>query len=231
VLPQLVLSVICAETSTDQLKGTPRQQTANREHLLQSLHTTLIHLGDLSRYRETELSGKERNWGPAIGFYDLAVTILPSSGLSYNQLAVIALSDGNLFRATYQLYRALSSEEPHPQAENNLRRAFYKISAAWKANELSTIPAMTAGAGLPSGLIALYLRLISIFYHGKSFSEREELETEVITQLETNLTTKETDSSPTKLVIINIAAGHAAQERLMRAEGMHRQYFTFHFGN
>ena len=87
-----------------------------RTRILQSCHATLIRLGDLSRYRETELVAKDRNWGPAIGYYDLAMVIYPASGASHNQLAVIALADGNHLRATYHLYRALSAHEPHPSA-------------------------------------------------------------------------------------------------------------------
>jgi hypothetical protein len=145
---------------------------------------------------------------------------LPTSGISYNQLAVIALADGNFFRASYQLYRALSAKEPHPQADTNLRRAFYKISAAWKSNELSTVPAMTAGASLPRGLVAVYLRLLSTYYHGKVFSEREELENEVLTQLAVDLRSRPTESSPVKMVMINIAAGHAAEARVLKSGGM-----------
>lgn len=192
---------------------------AQRQLLLLSLHTTLIHLGDLSRYRESELSAKERNWGPAVGFYDLASSVLPGSGFSYNQLAVVALADGNLFRATYQLYRALCAEKPHPQAEPNLKKAFYQISEAWKNNELSKTPAMTAGAGLPQGLVAFYLWLVSNYYHGKSLAERESLENEILSQLAVDLKQRSTESSPAKLVMINIASGHAAQERLVASKG------------
>jgi hypothetical protein len=54
-----------------------------RRLILQSCHATLIRLGDLSRYRESELVSKDRNWGPAIGYYDLASVINPASGGNY----------------------------------------------------------------------------------------------------------------------------------------------------
>lgn len=179
----------------------------------------MIYLGDLSRYRETELPGKERNWGPAVGFYDLATSILPSSGLSYNQLAVIALLDGSLFRATYQLWRSLSTEEPHPQADQNLERASKKVNTAWKDADLKDNPSMTAGAGLPRSMVACYLRLISQTYLGRSFVGREELENEVVNQLAVDLRKQSPESSPHKLVIINIAAGHREQENLEKSVG------------
>lgn len=101
----------------------------------------------------------------------------------------------------------------------NLRRTFYKISDAWKKNELSTIPTLTGGASLPKGLVAFFLRLLSTYYHGKAFSERDELEAEVISQLRVDLKKEPAEAPPAKLVIVNIAAGHAAQDRLLKSEG------------
>lgn len=230
-MPSLLLSQRLA-TNRHAARAQTRQSViqVDRQQILLSCHATLIHLGDLSRYRETELAAKERNWGPAVGFYDLAINVLPSSGNSYNQLAVIALADTNLFRATYQLYRALSAEDPHPQADTNLKRAFYKISGAWKGKELLTDPATTAGANLPSGLVAFYLRLLSLYHHGKDFAERNELEAEVISQLEVDLKKRPAEGTPLKMVMINIAAGHAAQERLLKAFCKYDP-LTFHLNN
>jgi hypothetical protein len=117
-----------------------------RKRILQSCHATLIRLGDLSRYRESELVSKDRNWGPAIGYYDLASVINPASGASQNQLAIIALADGNHLRATYHLYRALSAQEPHPTAKGNLEIELRKIMSAWAKRELIR----PEDAGIPS---------------------------------------------------------------------------------
>ncbi|KKA21903.1 hypothetical protein T310_4067 [Rasamsonia emersonii CBS 393.64] len=156
-----------------------------RKRVLLSCHATLIRLGDLSRYRETELvSGKNRNWGPAIGYYDLASVINPDSGASHNQLAVIALADGNHLRATYHLYMALSAKDPHPTSKGNLEIEFRKIMNAWAKREL--IP--REDAGIPGkALTPWFVYLHAQCYKGVDFPEHDELENEVLSQLAVDL--------------------------------------------
>ena len=91
-----------------------------------SCYQTLIRLGDLSRWRETQLATKYRNWGPAIGYYELANRIYPDLGTSHNQLAVIAQNDGNYFDVIYHLYRALAVAEPCLGSKTNLQIHFKK---------------------------------------------------------------------------------------------------------
>jgi len=211
--------------SNDRLGSTasglrPALPATQKHQLLLSCYRALIQLGDLSRYRETELSGDERDWAPAIGYYDLARVMYPSSGISHNQLAVIALADANLFRATYHLYRALSADEPHPQAETNLKRAFRNISNAWMKGDLLSNGAPPGDA---SSMVGWYLRLLSVCYKGQEFAGHAELENEVMSQLMIDLKQRSLDSTLHKLVVINIAAGHAAQERF-QGEGVFQFY-------
>lgn len=172
--------------------------------MLRLCYKCLIQLGDLSRYRETELAEKESDWSHAVGYYDLARSIAPEFGFSYNQLAIVALADSNLFQATYYLYRALSTKEPHPQAEANLRRAFYKVSTTKNNGDSSQNgPA----------LISWYLRLVSKCYHGKASAEHAELQNEVINHLERHLAQPSKDATLRKIFIINFAGCHFAQNR------------------
>lgn len=175
-----------------------------RRRILSSCHSTLIRLGDLSRYRETELViGKSRNWGPAIGYYDLASVLNPDSGASHNQLAVIALADGNHLRATYHLYRALSAREPHPTSKGNLEIEFKKIRSAWAKGEL--IP--TEDAGIPGkALTHWFVYLHAQCYKGVDFAEHDELESEVLGQLAVDLKERSLEGMLQKFVVINIAA-------------------------
>lgn len=85
---------------------------------------------------------------------------------------------------------------------------------------MNTTETMTGGAGLPSSLVSWYLRLLSLYYHGVSFPERDEIENEVINQLDVDLRKKQKSDPPHRLTKINIAAGQAAQDRLLKAEGM-----------
>ncbi|KAK2766014.1 hypothetical protein FQN54_007529 [Arachnomyces sp. PD_36] len=179
-----------------------------RKRILASCHATLIRLGDLSRYRETELAHKDRNWGPATGYYDLASTINPSSGTSHNQLAIIALVDNNHLRATYHLYRALCALEPHPTSRKNLEIEFRKV-----LNKKNIIP--SEDAGIPGrALIPWFVYLHAECYKGVDFAEHDELENEVMSQLTVGLKERPLEAILQKFALINIAAEDVSKIRL-----------------
>ena len=185
-----------------------------RNELLLSCHRTLVRLGDLSRYRETELISKDRNWGPAIGYYNLATTIRPSSGASHNQLAVMALADANHLRATYHLYRALAVEESHPNAKGNLEIEFKKIITAWDRGELINVNLHKDSQGSAKALLGWFMRLHARCYKGIEFPEHDELESEVLSQLAIELKERSMDAILHKVVLINITAEYFASVRL-----------------
>ncbi|KXG49732.1 DNA/RNA-binding domain, Est1-type [Penicillium griseofulvum] len=194
------------------LSGQPPAKPSNnlRRLILQSCHATLIRLGDLSRYRESELVSKDRNWGPAIGYYDLASVINPASGASQNQLAIIALADGNHLRATYHLYRALSAQEPHPTAKGNLEIELRKIMSAWAKRELIR----PEDAGIPGrALTPWFLYLHAKCYKGTDFPEHDELESEVLSQLAVEIRERSLEGTLQKFCLINIAAEDFAKVR------------------
>lgn len=181
-----------------------------RKHILQSCHSTLVRLGDLSRYRETELVSQDRNWGPAIGYYDLATVIYPASGASHNQLAVIALADGNHLKSTYHLYRALAAQEPHPSAKGNLEIEFRKVMHAWAKRELIR----PEDAGIPGRALApWFVYLHAQCYKGLDFPEHDELESEVLNQLAVDLKERSLEGTLQKFCLINIAAESFAETR------------------
>ncbi|KAL4890483.1 hypothetical protein BDV59DRAFT_95167 [Aspergillus ambiguus] len=193
--------------------SSPAASEELRKQILQSCHATLIRLGDLSRYRETELATKdrkERNWGPAIGYYDLATVIYPASGASHNQLAVIALADGNHLRATYHLYRALAAQEPHPSAKGNLEIEFRKVMNAWAKRELIR----PEDAGIPGRALApWFVYLHAQCYRGADFPEHDELESEVLNQLAVDLKERSLEGTLQKFCLINIAAEEFSRTR------------------
>ncbi|KAI9829632.1 MAG: hypothetical protein M1826_005522 [Phylliscum demangeonii] len=181
------------------------------EELVVSCYEALVRLGDLSRYRETELApAKDRNWGPAIGYYELACTIHSQSGMAYNQLAVIALADGNHLRATYHLYRALAVEEPYPAAQGNLEKELSKIILTWRKGQLigkSGFHDGTAGSTLAAWFVLLHARCSS----GEEFAEHQELENEFLSRLGTEV--KEisfTSNTLHRFALVNIAAEYRA---------------------
>ena len=182
--------------------------------ILLSCHQTLVCLGDLSRWRETQSVKRDRNWGPAIGYYNLAGLIYPNSGASHNQLAVIALVDANHLSATYHLYRALAVEEPHPTAKGNLEIEFGKIEEAWKKGELIKTDPVRNSQEPGKALMAWFMRLHARCYKGLDFPEHEELESEVLSQLVVDLKERSFESTLSKLVMINLAAEYVAGVRV-----------------
>lgn len=158
---------------------------------------------------------QDRDWAPAIGYYDLALTVSPGSGQPFNQRAIIAIANRNLFRATYYAYRSLTAEDPHPQADDNLRRVMHMVSKAWDKGDLVSEPNATAGAALPNSLVALFLRLVEHHSHGTEISTSAELEKEVTSQLKANLEREEHGAAPLKLILTSVAAQQAAQNRLL----------------
>lgn len=183
----------------------PTQQET--QLILESCHATLVRLGDLSRYRETELKTKERNWAPAVGYYDLATAIKPSSGASHNQLAVIARADGSHLRALYHLYRALSVELPYPKALENLKMELKKIPDRKDKNQLfPRIPEQHPCIVLQALFVYLHAKL----HAGAHFSENIDLENEVLATLSVELKERSPNGVLNKMVLSNVAAQHLA---------------------
>lgn len=157
---------------------------------------------------------KDRNWGPAIGYYDLARIVHPVSGASHNQLAVIALVDANHLRATYHLYRALAIEEPHPSARGNLEIEFKKIQDV-AGKEGSINPDDKRGVEGPrEAMVRSFICLHAHCYKGVETPEHEELESEVLRHLAVDLKERSLDGTLSKIVLINIAAEYFAGVRL-----------------
>ncbi|KAL9107838.1 MAG: hypothetical protein Q9227_007353 [Pyrenula ochraceoflavens] len=175
--------------------------------IVKSCHSTLVRLGDLSRYRETELKKKDRNWGPAIGYYELAIVVKPQSGTSHNQLAVIALADNSHVRAVYHLYRALTVDEPFPTAKANLELEFKKILDAWKRGDL--LPNGRTGQSAEA-MRAWFVCLHAHYYKDIEHAEYDELETEFLRHLAVELKERSLDNLLQKICLINIAAEYLA---------------------
>lgn len=157
---------------------------------------------------------KDRNWGPAIGCYDLAHIIYPASGASHNQLAVIALVDANHLRAIYHLYRALAVDEPHPNAKGNLEIEFRKIQEA-SDKEASIDGDNERGVPQSSGaLVRCFMCLHALSYSGAQTPEHEDVESEALRYLAVNVKERSLDGIINKIVLINIAAEYFAGVRL-----------------
>lgn len=181
--------------------------------LLLSCHQSLIRLGDLSRWRETQLQTQTRsqNWGPAREYYDLASSINPASAESNNQLAVIALQQMDHLETVHRLYLTMIAEEPHPCAKSNLEAGFRKLEATWSKNEEQKGEVTPF---LVSSLDTSFVRLHIYCYKGDVCAEVDELENYTLTLLETNARERSVDIVLLKIVLINIAAGSVVNDQL-----------------
>jgi hypothetical protein len=184
-----------------------------RKKVLYSCHQTLIYLGDLSRYRASEKLDKNPDFGPAIGYYSLACTLRPASGMGQHQQAVVALEQRHHLRAIFHLYRALVAAEPHPLAANNLKLEFDKTNAAWDRGELIQKGQPNDPEASKRTLVGWFVRLHSMCYRGEQFRGYDELEREVLGQLGVELKLRPLDSTLMRMIMINLAAQYDAGEK------------------
>lgn len=188
-----------------------------------SCHQTLIYLGDLFRYRAAERLDKTPDWGPAIGYYALAASLRPSSGLAYHQQSVVAFEQGDYLRSTYYLYRAIVVAEPHPNAIANLELQFKKITAGWERGELVPKNLPHDKSASRKALVAWFVRFHSMCYKGDPFSQYEELEKEVLSRAKSELKNRSIDTILPKMMFINFAAQATAAQQFQDKPD-HQQY-------
>lgn len=181
-----------------------------------AVHSTLLHLGDLSRYRN-ELR-TEKNWNHALAYYGLAGDLMPGDGAAYNQMAMVALQDRNHLYGVYYFYRAFMVKEPHPRAKNNLELEFKKLINLWKGGAPSDKEALSTAQYNPSETAAInwLLRLHALLYKSGQIPSHDEVETEVICQTTALLKDQSLQQDILiKFAIINIAAERLALDRMI----------------
>ncbi|KAK2742319.1 hypothetical protein FQN57_005407 [Myotisia sp. PD_48] len=162
--------------------------------LISSCHAALIRLGDLGRYYQTELYDQpKKNWDRAIQNYSLASLVYPSSGLPYNQFALIALAEDDHLSAIYYLYRALCTKEPHPNARKNLTKEFKKVLTP------------SVKEGIPPHLLS-FITFHAQFFHGGPL-DSDKVVNEILSHVAQSLRGESLSSSLLqKISILNIAA-------------------------
>lgn len=187
-------------TSADALVQLDMDQ---RQQLVESCYKALIQCGDLSRYREVELGHKERNWGPAKGYYECAAELDPSSGHTFNQLSVMARVDEDRFRTLYYIYRGLAMPKRVLDIKRNLTSEFKKLNKPFLPAKLDTKLGYSE---------APFLRLHARSYADDTFSEFQAQTDDFLPKLSTIIASQPCNASLRKLCIINIAATKHALE-------------------
>jgi hypothetical protein len=182
------------------------------------VYETLLHLGDLSRWRYVAHLGKtgESEWKAAALYYQLAYEVLPTSGFAKHQEAVLALGDTKYFYALSHLYQSLCSQVQHPEASQNLDLLLRKRLNI-PMNDLIQAVKTRHGGNAIATLRAWFLRLHVECYQGVEFSAHEEMEAEILNRLSTALKDG-TDVSSTvfHMVMISIGGEYVAVEKAQR---------------
>ncbi|EEP79495.1 predicted protein [Uncinocarpus reesii 1704] len=157
----------------------PSVTSTLRDRIVNSCYSTLIRLGDLSRYYQMVLVSdiSKREWSLVVNFYRLAGAVKPMCGRFQNQLALIALAGADHFHATYYFYRALCAMEPHADADGNLELEFKKFLTARSSGRLAQ------PNDERESLIHSFIYLHAMCYKNVDFSERSKLEDEVLDQM------------------------------------------------
>ena len=87
-----------------------------------SIFSSIVHLGDLSRYRSQNKQAEN--------FYRHSLKVAPASGHAYNQLALLEVTKGCHLTAVFYYVRALALKCPFPAASSNLSRMYAKVMAS-----------------------------------------------------------------------------------------------------
>ncbi|KAI5209481.1 hypothetical protein E4T39_00778 [Aureobasidium subglaciale] len=195
-----------------------------------SCHQTLIYLGDLFRYRAAERLDKDPDWGPAIGYYALAASLRPESGLAFHQQSVVAFEQGDYLRSTYYLYRSINVIEPHPNAIPNLELQFKKITTGWQKGDLVPKHSPQDQVASRKALLSWFIRFHSLSYNGQLFPGYDELEREVLTRTVTEMKARTLDGLLSKMSLINFCAQATAGSQFESKPDQHKfmqSYFFF----
>jgi Est1 DNA/RNA binding domain len=169
-----------------------------------------VQLGDLSRYRATEIQTDKRNWGPAVGYYNKATILNPADGRSYNQLAVLALNDQDHLRVVYNFYRSICVETPHPQAQGNLELEFKKLRAKSKQGKLiSENPVVFDGSpDLYNRFLLFHARCMEV-----GVADQEDRQKEILQLLKNEILQRPEATILRKFSLINLAAEKSAAQK------------------
>ncbi|KAG6037523.1 hypothetical protein E4U41_005031 [Claviceps citrina] len=196
-----------------------------RGMVLTSCHSTLLRMGDLSRYR-AEARHRNSGYESALNYYGLAHQLKPKSGQAYHQMGIVHLGQGNHLDVVYYFYRSWAVESSPPHAKANLETEFKSLhlpnSSGSRQNSSDTQDAFSMW----------FVRLHALYYKGEDFPQQAELEGEIMHRLEMACCSEKSTGTLIKMALVNIAAHHvaAANYRESQTAAASRFYhFTLRF--
>lgn len=182
-----------------------------REMLVKSCHSSLNHLGDLSRYRcQTSEKISKTAFDTALAHYCVATMVDPDDGAAHHQMAVLYRLIPQHLHIVYHFYRSISIDKPHQLGLDNLEREFKGIRNNQNSKRFSPKDPSEA-------LVEWFVRLHAFYYDGEPFSQQQELEEEVIHRLELAMKAEGFIDILIKMVLTNIAAYSVAKTKVAEA--------------
>ncbi|KAF2395959.1 hypothetical protein EJ06DRAFT_560217 [Trichodelitschia bisporula] len=212
------------------LPARPERAIQHPDHIKTALDDicceTLVHLGDLSRWRTViQPDAAAGGFRTATGYYDLASELYPQSGIPYHQLAVLTLANRNNFKALLYFYLSLTRQVPHPEAARNLSLLVKKLKGYTIANLANTLGPAGKSASIAT-LRAWFVRLHTEAFEGNDSIQRMEMEKEVITRVGMVLSSG-ADATST-LLSISLIAIAAEYLNFSESLGSNRSNDSFH---
>ncbi|KAG5930382.1 hypothetical protein E4U42_001628 [Claviceps africana] len=174
--------------------------TELRGFVLRSCHSTLLRMGDLSRYR-AQARHKNSGYETALTYYGLAHQLNPKSGHPYHQMGIVHRGQGNHLDVVYYFYRSWVVESSHPLSKANLEAEF---------KSLRLPKARLNASGTQDAFSLWFVKLHALFYQGENFSQQAELEGEIMHRLEMACHSEKSSETLFKMALVNIAAHHVA---------------------
>ncbi|KAF4585697.1 Telomerase activating protein Est1 [Ophiocordyceps camponoti-floridani] len=167
--------------------------------VLESCHATLLHLGDLCRYRS---QARNRGSSPesALTYLCLARHLMPNSGYAFHQMAILNADQGKLLDSVYSFYRAWAVEVPHPNVQANLESKFNSLRGPHAVRPRNNPSAPD------EALSTWFVKLHAYFYAGESFSQQKELEEEVMLRTERACRDAGAGATLLKMALVNMSA-------------------------
>lgn len=185
-------------------------------NILKSCYNTLIHLGDLSRYRYQQ---SQKGLDSGVSYYRLAQKLNPDDGTAHHQMGVFYNEQNRHLDITYHFYRAAVCKKAHPNASMNLE---VELKRALASNFIHR----RGNGNTPQDVLkSWFVRLHANFRKGTRFPEYDELEKEVIHRVGMAWKSNEPVDMLLYIILVNFSAYHDARTRISGGWTMSKSLF------
>ncbi|EPE08979.1 telomerase activating protein est1 [Ophiostoma piceae UAMH 11346] len=180
------------------------------QELTVACYRTVLHMGDLARYRLNASRQKGHSPDVAMTYYALAQDLMPQEGDAHHQMAVVLADQRRDFDVVYHFLRSWSVKQPFALTPKNLASEFKKLlqppSTSRKNGNAPPDPYDMFGSW--------FVRLHANYFKGEEFSSQTELEREVLHRWEALLKKSERPEYLQKAILMNIAAYDIALKKV-----------------